>query len=148
MKRIVTTMMVIFMATMFGSISTNAAKRDTESFRITTTNEYVYELGSDSDFHYGLITDFTIVDEDDEIRRTVSAMDLSKAYAKYYGLTSKPMFTVVGPMVFKEKIGGKDIGIQFYYASYEHGMVKFSHELVLMSEFTDEGITAEVISYL
>ena len=148
MKRIVTTTMVIFMATMFGSISTNAAKRDTESFRITTTNEYVYELGSDSDFHYGLITDFTIVDEDDEVRRTVSAMDLSKAYAKYYGLTSKPMFTVVGPMVFKEKIGGKDIGIQFYYISYEHGMVKVNHELVLMSEFTDEDISAEVISYL
>lgn len=147
MKRIVT-MMVIFMATMFSSISTNAAKRDTESFRITTTNEYVYELGSDSDFHYGLITDFTIVDDDDNVTRTVSTMDLSKAYAKYYGLTSKPMFTVVGPMIFKEKIGGKDIGIQFYYISYEHGMVKLNHELVLMSEFTDEDISAEVISYL
>ena len=147
MKRIVT-MMVIFMATMFSSISTNAAKRDTESFRITVTKEDIYELGSDSDFHYGLITDFTIVDEDDEVRRTVSPMDLSKAYAKYYGLSSKPMFTVVGPMIFKETVDGKDLGIQFYYVSCENGIVKLNHELVLMSDFNDEDVTAEVISYL
>ena len=148
LKRIMAMMMVMVMMTTFGSVTANAAKRDTESFRISTTMEYIYELGSDSDFHYGLITDFTIVDEDDNVKKTVSAMDLSKAYAKYYGLTGKPMFTVVGPMIFKEKVGGKDVGIQFYYVSYEHGMVKLNHELVLISEFTDEDITAEVVSYL
>lgn len=152
MKRTIMTIMMamVMIFTAFGSICGNAANRDVEieEFTLDVEDGQYYRIGEDSDFRYAMINEFTILDENRDVIRTVNAMAMANAYAKYYGLTNKNMFTLVGPMIFKEKQDGKDLGMQFGYVAFENGKIVFAHEFITIHEIEDNRIMSEVISYL